>query len=79
MAWIAASPEVVQFELIPSAVEWMVDGFVLYVANKASLLSVDVEEVAGVSRIETTLIGEGIEPIGAHLLAHGPKPLPILN
>ncbi|WHT16037.1 hypothetical protein N8J89_23195 [Crossiella sp. CA-258035] len=78
-AWIAIPLEVFQFELIPSAVEWMTDGFVLFASDRASLLSVDVEEVAGASRIETTVIGEGIEPIGAHLLAHGPEPLPILN
>lgn len=78
-AWIEVSPDIVQSELVPSAVKWMTDGFILYAPDHASLLSVDVEEVADVSLIETTLVGEGLGSLGVHLLEHGPQPLRIGN
>ncbi|MCZ4507301.1 hypothetical protein O3Q52_03585 [Streptomyces sp. ActVer] len=73
-AWIEVSPGIVQSEIIPSAVEWMTDGFILYMPDCASLLSVDVEEVDNVSLIETTLVGEGLGSLGVHFLGHGPEP-----
>ncbi|MCX5092644.1 hypothetical protein OOK36_27940 [Streptomyces sp. NBC_00365] len=79
VAWIEVSPDIVQSELVPSAVKWMTDGFILYAPDHASLLSVDVEEVADVSLIETTLVGEGLGTLGVHLIERGPKPLRIGN
>ncbi|WP_027940575.1 hypothetical protein [Amycolatopsis taiwanensis] len=78
-AWIEVSPDIVQSELVPSAVKWMTDGFILYAPDRASLLSVDVETVDNVSLIETTLVGEGLGPLRVHLLEHGPNPLRIEN
>ncbi|MER5937167.1 hypothetical protein ABT121_07575 [Streptomyces sp. NPDC001928] len=76
-SWLEVSPDTVQSELIPSAAEWMTDGFILYAPDHASLLSVDIEEVADVSLLETTLVGGGLGSLGAHLLDHGPEPLQI--
>lgn len=75
VAWIEVSPGIVQSDLVPFAVRWMTDGFVLCAPERASLLSVDVEEVAGASIIETTLVGGGLGALGANLVARGPKPL----
>lgn len=76
-AWLEVSPDTVQSELIPSAVDWMTDGFILYAPDRASLLSVDIEYVADASLLETTLVGEGLGPLGARLLDHGPEPFRI--
>lgn len=77
--WSKIRGEVVSADLARAAGEWLTDGFIAFLPDAASLLSVDVEEKGGVSFIETTLIGDGFGELRARFVERGPMPQEVLD
>jgi len=76
-AWIEVSAEDLLSEVVPSAGEWLTDGFIMFDPVTSSLVSVDVEEGAGVTFIESTIIGRGFGALRQCFEQFGPEPLQI--
>jgi hypothetical protein len=78
-AWIRMPFALVVSELVPAAVDWLTDGFIVVDPGADSLISVDVEERRGVSFIEVTFIGDGFGQLQERLIERGPRVLPIAD
>lgn len=77
--WVKVRGEAVSADLAHAAADWLTDGFIVFLPDAASLLSVDVEGNGDVSFIETTLIGDGLGELRACFIERGPAPQKIMN
>lgn len=71
--WGRIDGTVVNSVIFPALGDWMSDGVILMSPRSNALISLDVDE----SGFESTVIGDELRPLAAHLEDVGPRPLPI--